>query len=108
MSPGMCGVGARLGSSPCWVPRGNWVGPDLVPSGLKTVVGQWGEAGWPGPVGHWGRSVGSGLVGWWPGTLLSYWRCTAASGEWAGQKEGNTGRVNVGKEKKGGGENMTR
>lgn len=48
----------------------------VLSSGLMTVVGQRGEAGWPGPVGRWERSVGSGPVGWWPGTLLSYWRCT--------------------------------
>ncbi len=53
-----------------------WSCADLVSSGLRTVVGQLGEAGWPGPVDHWEQSVGSGPVGWWPGTLLSYWRCT--------------------------------
>lgn len=49
---------------------------DLVSSGLRTVVGQWGEAGWQGPVGHWEQSAGSGPVDWWPSTWLSYWRCT--------------------------------
>lgn len=92
----MAPVGPSLGA------RGKWFGLELVPSGLKTVVGRWGEAGWPGPVGHWEQSVGSGLGGWWPGTLLSYWRCTEVGGGWAGQKKGNTGRVNVGEEKKGG------
>lgn len=95
MSPGLsCEWGPSLGA---WR---DGSGLDLVPSGLKTVGGRWGEAGWRGPAGRWERSVGSGPGGWWPGTWLSYWRCTEAGGGWAGQKKGNTGRVNGGEEKR--------
>lgn len=97
MSPGLAcgwGGGARRGRS------GLDLNLDLVPSGLKTAGERWGEAGWPGPAGRWERSGGSGPGGWWPGTWPSYWRCTGVGGEWAGQKTGNTGRVNVGGEKR--------